>query len=260
MIADNALDKLSVLVTRPAAQAEGFCRIIENAGGTALRFPVIAIEAIENNAYLARQFAEIEQNDIAIFISANAVHYAISYWPDELATSLKIAAVGKKTAASLHAQGISVDLLPKHGFNSEALLELPLLHKVQGKKIVIIRGIGGRDLLADTLRQRGAIISYIEVYQRVLPKHKESSGYSHQNCDIIAVTSQQGLRNLITLSDNKEQLFATALASNSQRTAELARELGFANDIIISAEPSDEAMATIIASWWQNSNQARPHT
>jgi len=254
----NALDKLSVLVTRPAHQAEGFCHLIENASGTAIRFPVIAIEPIDNNANLNQQLAEIDQYDIAIFISANAVKYAVPHWPDGLPSNLNIAAVGSKTAASLRVQGIAVSLLPKHSFNSEALLELPQLHTVRGKKIAIIRGVGGRDLMADILRQRGAAVRYIEVYHRALPKQHLSVVNIQQNCDIIAVTSQQGLRNLITLCDNKEWLFNTALASNSQRTADLARELGFAGDIITSLEPSDEAMGAVIASWWQRNNQVRP--
>jgi len=246
LIASNVLDQLSVLVTRPAHQAEDFCRLIENTSGTAIRFPVIAIEAIENKSTHTQQLAQIDQYDIVIFISAN------------LPANLMVAAVGNKTAASLHTHNIAVDVLPKQGFNTESLLESPLLHSVEGKQIAIIRGIGGRTLLADTLRQRGAKVTYIEVYQRVLPKQRLCSVNIHLNCDIITLTSQQGLRNLITLCDNKDWLFSTALASNSQRTAKLARELGFTDDIIVSPEPDDDAMVAAITSWWQNKNKARP--
>ncbi len=261
MIASNVLDQLSVLVTRPAHQAEDFCRLIENTSGTAIRFPVIAIEAIENKSTHTQQLAQIDQYDIVIFISANAVQYALQrcpHWPNGLPANLMVAAVGNKTAASLHTHNIAVDVLPKQGFNTESLLESPLLHSVEGKQIAIIRGIGGRNLLADTLRQRGAKVTYIEVYQRVLPKQRLCSVNIHLNCDIITLTSQQGLRNLITLCDNKDWLFSTALASNSQRTAKLARELGFTDDIIVSPEPDDDAMVAAITSWWQNKNKARP--
>ncbi|MBL4851312.1 MAG: uroporphyrinogen-III synthase [Gammaproteobacteria bacterium] len=243
-------------MTRPAHQAENFCRLIEDAGGTAIRFPVITIKAIENSPTQNQQLATIDQYDIVIFVSTNAVQYALPHWPNGLPVSLMVAAVGNKTAANLRAHGITVDVLPKQGFNTESLLESPLLHSVEGKQIAIIRGIGGRTLLADTLRQRGAKVTYIEVYQRVLPKQRLCSVNIDLNCDIITVTSQQGLRNLITLSDDKDWLFSTALASNSQRTAKLARELGFTYDIVVSPEPSDDAMVTTIASWWQN--KARP--
>ncbi len=256
MIASNTLNKLSVLVTRPAHQAEGFCHLIEDASGTAIRFPVIAIEAIENSPTQDQQLATIDQYDIVIFVSTNAVQYALQHWPNGLPASLMVAAVGNKTAASLRAHNIAVDVLPKQGFNTESLLAAPLLHSIESKQIAIIRGIGGRTLLADTLRQRGAKVTYIEVYQRVLPKQHLCSVNIHLNCDIITVTSQQGLRNLITLCDNKDWLFNMALASNSQRTATLARELGFTDDIIVSPEPSDDAMVATIASWWQN--KARP--
>lgn len=256
MIADHTLDQLSVLVTRPAHQAENFCRLIEDASGTAIRFPVIAIEAIENSSTQDQQLAQINQYDIVIFISANAVKYALPHWPNSLPTSLIVAAVGNKTAASLRAHNMAVDILPKQGFNTESLLKSPLLHSVEGKQIAIIRGVGGRTLLANTLRQRGAKVTYIEAYQRVLPKQRLCSVNIHLNCDIITITSQQSLRNLITLCDNKDWLFNMALASNSQRTAKLARELGFTGDIVISPEPGDEAMAATITSWWQN--KARP--
>ena len=245
-------------MTRPAHQAEGFCQLVENAGGNAIRFPVITIEAVAENPALTQQIENIAQYDYAIFISTNAVRHAISHLPKGLPADLKIAAVGKKTAASLSTHDIAVSILPKHSFNTEALLECHALQVVKDKNIAIFRGVGGRDLLADTLHQRGANVSYIEVYQRVLAKQALSSVTIHQNCDIITVTSQQGLRNLITLCDNKEWLFNTPLASNSQRTAELAIELGFVSDIVVSSEPGDEAMGAIIADWWQSKNKARP--
>ncbi len=253
----RALAALSVLVTRPAHQAEGFCRLIENGGGTARRFPVIAIAPVTDQPGLDQQLAALDQYDIAIFISANAVHYSVPHWPPGLPGRVKVAAVGNKTAARLHAHGLPVDVLAQHGYNSEALLEAPLLHAVQGKRIAIIRGVGGRELLAETLGQRGARVNHIEVYRRLLPEQTLSSIDNYQNCDIITVTSQQGLRNLITLCDDKEWLFNTALASNSQRTAALARELGFTRDIVVSSEPGDEAMAAAIANWWQSKNKAR---
>jgi len=256
-IDDKTLDKLSVLVTRPAHQAERFCRLIENAGGAAIRFPVIAIVAVGDNPELTQQLTQLSQCDIAIFISANAVQYALPQLADRLPTHLKVVAVGNKTAATLRAHSINVSLLPKQGFNTEALLASPLLHAVQGKQIAIIRGVGGRELLAETLSQRGATITYIEVYKRVLPEHTLTALNDCQNCDIIAVTSQQGLRNLVALCNNEKWLFNTALVSNSQRTAELARELGFRNDIVISPEPDDEAMASVITSWWQSKNKTR---
>ena len=258
MITNDTLNTLSVLVTRPAHQAEGFCQLVENAGGNAIRFPVITIEAVAENPALTQQIENIAQYDYAIFISTNAVHHAIPHLPKGLPADLKIAAVGKKTAASLGAHDIAVNILPKHSFNTEALLECHALQAVKGKNIAIFRGVGGRDLLADTLHQRGANVRYIEVYQRVLAKQALSSVTIHQNCDIITVTSQQGLRNLITLCDNKAWLFNIPLASNSQRTAELAIELGFVSDIVVSSEPGDEAMGAIIADWWQSKNKARP--
>lgn len=256
-IDSKPLATIKVLVTRPAHQAQGFCRLIESEGGEAIRFPVMDIVPAPDEQTVKQQLAQLEHYDIAIFISANAVRHTVSHCPNGLPSSIKIAAVGNKTAASLRAQGVPVDIVPKHGFNTEALLESPLLHVIQNKRIAIIRGVGGRETLAKTLSQRGAKVDYIEVYQRVLPNQRLSDVMGHQNCDIIAVTSQQGLRNLITLADDKDWLFNTALACNSQRTATLARELGFHQDIVTSFEPGDEAMIASIVSWQHKCNESR---
>lgn len=255
--ADKPLATTKVLVTRPAHQAAAFCRMIESAGGEAIRFPVIDIVPATNQGAVSQQLQQLDEYDIAIFISANAVGHTISLCPQGLPSALKIAAVGNKTAACLRAQGIPVDIVPKQGFNTEALLESPLLHVVQGKRIAIIRGVGGRETLAETLTQRGAKVNYIEVYQRALPEQRLSNIMDYQNCDIIAVTSQQGLRNLIALTDDRDWLFNTALACNSQRTASLARELGFHQDIVTSQEPDDEAMKATIINWQQRCNKSR---
>ncbi len=247
----------SVLVTRPAHQAEEFCRMIEAEGGTAIRFPVIEVAPASDKAMIEQRLQDLSRYNIAIFISANAVKHALACGFSDQSEGLKIAAVGNKTAASLRAHGIAVSILPKSGFNTEALLALPLLQCVADKRIAIIRGVGGRETLAQTLTDRGAQVDYIEVYQRHLPKQRLVDVIDYQNCDIIAVTSQEGLRNLITLCDDKAWLFTTALACNSQRTAKLAEELGFRRDIVTSLEPGDEAMKAAIVNWRRGTNELR---
>jgi uroporphyrinogen-III synthase len=153
----------TILVTRPQEQADGLCQRIEAAGGRALRLPLLVIEAVETPV-MAHCLAE--PWDWILFISHNAVRYAAP-WLTECKPEARIAAIGANTAMSLAKQGIRVDLTPELEFNSESLLAMPELMAVDGRKILIVRGQGGREHLGDTLGRRGATVAYAEVYRRV---------------------------------------------------------------------------------------------
>ncbi|MCI0409846.1 MAG: uroporphyrinogen-III synthase, partial [Acidobacteria bacterium] len=97
------LQGIGVLVTRPAHQAESLCRLIEAEGGQPIRWPVIAIEAPEDPSRAAQVIDRLSEFQIAIFISANAVHYGIKLVRErgQSLDSLTVVAVGRSTAASL---------------------------------------------------------------------------------------------------------------------------------------------------------------
>ncbi len=162
-MAEPALGGFGVLVTRPRAQAAELIAAIEAAGGTAIRFPVIEIVPRDSAAILT----ELNRNpgaDIVLFASRNAVEFGASH-----ADAHMIGAIGPSTADALRAAGLSVAIAPSNGYDSESLLRHPKLHDVSGKHIRIVRGGDGRELLAKTLRSRGASVSYLSVYDRVPP-------------------------------------------------------------------------------------------
>lgn len=159
-MAEGELAGVGVLVTRPEHQAESLVLAIEAAGGRAIRFPAIAIEPRPEEA-VAADAARLPDPDISIFVSANAVRYGLPF-----AGTARIAAVGPATAAAIEAAGRRVDIRPAEGFDSEHLLAEPELVDVSGKVVRIIRGESGRELLAETLRERGAAVDYLAVYTR----------------------------------------------------------------------------------------------
>ena len=225
------LNKIKVLVTRPAQQANLLCKMIEAEGGEAVRLPVIEIIEIPNKTALLNA----NSNDFAIFISANAVEKALPNL--DLPPQCKVFAVGKRTAETLKASGITAHC-PPPPFNSEALLEMPELQKVQGKKIVIFRGEGGRELLAKTLQQRGAIVNYINVYRRIQPP----SPTKINPVDIITVTSVQGLKHLLNMLKGQTWVKNTQFVVMSERIAIRAREWGINAPIFIAISASDEGL------------------
>ena len=151
-----------VLVTRPAAQAGELVDAIEAAGGTACCFPVIRIVG-RNAGAVAEEFAALPPPDIVIFVSRNAVDYGLSAARGSAAA---IAAVGPSTAAAIEALGTHVDIVSKGGFDSEHLLEHPAFDSVQGTTVTIVRGERGREFLGDSLRARGASVSFLSAYRR----------------------------------------------------------------------------------------------
>jgi len=196
---DNDLAGLGVLVTRPRLQASELIDAISARGGTAIEFPVIEIVPRDQPA-VAADTDDLHNPDIAVFVSSNAVHHGLDY-----SGSAQTAVVGPATAAALESAGRSVDIFSADGYDSEHLLAQPELQDVGGKHVRIIRGVGGRELLADTLRERGATVDYLEVYERVAPDYPaEQLAELEQQwragaVDIVTVMSVESLANLISL-------------------------------------------------------------
>ena len=236
---------LSVLVTRAEAQADAFCELIQDAHGRPVRFPALEILGPSDKKGLKQQLSDLSKIDRLIFVSANAVRYAFPHFPNNIPVNLEIAAVGKATAAALEDCGLDATLLPDEQMNSEGLLALPALQAVEGKTILIVRGNGGRELLKDTLTERGASVSYAEAYRRQLPLRNASNLVQNWSSwvDVVTVTSVELLKNLCQLigDDGIERLKQTPLAVISERIAEYADEIG-CEAIYISDQPSDAAL------------------
>ncbi len=249
----QALKGVGVLVTRPAQQAAELCERIEGRGGRALLFPVLEIVAAEESPALLDLVDRLDEFDIAVFISANAVDKALSLILARrpLPAHLQLAVVGNSTARQLQEFGIHPDIVPAQGFNSEALLALPEMQDVHGKNIVIFRGAGGRELLAQTLRERGACVEYAEVYRRAKPRADVSAllGELRQNkVQVVTATSSEAVHNLLEMAgkEGAERLRALPLVVLSARIAQDARRLGF-KSVTVARLADDEALAEAVA-------------
>ncbi len=234
------LQGLKVLVTRPKQRAGGLCELIAVAGGVPLQFA--AIEITEPGNATSREYARqhINEFDMAIFISPTAVEKTLDFL-GELPAGIQLAAIGSRTARTLQSRGLNIDIVPG-GHDSEALLAHPLLQaeQISGKKIVIFRGEGGRELLRNTLRARGADVCCADMYQRTPPADARLLDHYLAETDIIAVSSNEGLQNLYDLATNRESLTRHALVVPGERALTLATALGF-DKIIVAENATDEA-------------------
>jgi uroporphyrinogen-III synthase len=190
---------------------------------------------------------------IAVFISPNAVRYGLELLHGgSLPGNPLIAAVGKGTARALEAAGVAVDILPRERFDSEALLETPELRGLEGRRVLILRGNGGRPLLGDDLRARGAEVVYAEVYRRECPDADAGPLLRHwsDQVQVVTATSCEILENLTAIfgEAGRTRLTATPLVVISERMRGVAQALGF-REIILARRAEDGAIVDALCHW-----------
>ena len=234
-----------ILVTRPAAQAGKLAELIVAQGGEPVLFPLLEIGPAEDPQPLQHTIARLDDYALAVFISPNAVEFSLPRilaqrpWP----TGLQAAAIGQSTASMLAASGIAKVIVPAERFDSEALLELPELaaDQVTGKRILILRGNSGRELLAETLIGRGAQVDCVTCYRRSAPLDGTPVRVLLCNgqLDALTISSSEALRNLTALLDagSARCLQETPVFVPHPRIAGVAAELGLQR--IILTRPAD---------------------
>ncbi len=249
------LSDIGVLVTRPAHQAHSLAAQIEMRGGHVVLLPTIEIQATNNEA-LRATISQLAEFNIAIFISVNAVEQGLARLDalqQTLPQHLVLACVGPASTRALQKAGYNVDIVPMENFNSDSLLAHDALQIVAGKRIIIFRGEGGRELLATTLRERGAEVVYAECYRRAQPQtdtRAVEQDWSDGKVDLVVITSGEGLQNLFNMLNNKgKQLLAkTPVITVSERTLLAAQTLGL-KDIMVTMDASDEAIIEKLKAW-----------
>jgi uroporphyrinogen-III synthase len=164
-------------------------------------------------------------------------------WP----RALPAAAVGGGTRRELERRGVKKVIAPQAGADSEALLALDEMQRVAGKHIVIFRGEGGRELLGDTLRSRGADVVYAAGYRRTRPKGARL--WTEDEIDAITASSSQGLANLFDILDGAF-LRARPLFVPHPRVADAARERAVRE--VVLAGPSDEQVLEALVAYFRS--------
>lgn len=244
----NSLKGFGIVVTRPADQAKSLSAAIEQHGGEAILFPLIAIAPLAEYHRFEQSISALNQADWAIFISSNAVTHAMPRIIKQfghIPTKLQFAAIGQKTAQTLANFGVQQVLIPQQRFDSETMLALDEMRDVSGKTIVIFRGVGGREILADTLKQRGAEVIFAECYQRSNPQTDcvlLAQKWRAKQCHALVVTSSEAMRHLLKMTHNASDdwIRNIQICVNHARIAEEATGLGL--QLNFAAAPDDDAM------------------
>lgn len=263
LFTQTPLKNVVIAITRPIDQAKRLTALIEANGGASLLFPLIAIAPLEDYSAFEVSIANIHEVDWAIFISTNAVQNAMprliqklndfsqthaqAHGTVESLHQLKFAAIGPTTAEALMRQGSAIGLknvlVPDTRFDSEALLNTPEMQAIFNQRVVIFRGVGGREVLAETLKKRGAHITFAESYHRINPQTDDTllaRAVKQQACHALIVTSSEAMRHLIQLTHHADWLKSIPICVNHARIKEEASGLGL--NISVAQAPGDEAM------------------
>ncbi|ORM72831.1 uroporphyrinogen-III synthase [Pantoea wallisii] len=227
---------MTILVTRPEPAASELVTRLRNQGKVAWTLPLIEFTPGRDLQRLPHQLAAMQPGDLVFLLSQQVVHFAhpalqhnASAWP----TFLDYYAIGRSTALALHTvTNLKVDY-PHARETSEELIRLNRLQQVQGKRALILRGSPGRELLAETLLERGAQVDYCECYQRCEQHYNgaiEGRRWRDRGITTLVVTSGEMLQQLFTLFppiDRREWLLHCRLVVVSERLATKAAELGW---------------------------------
>lgn len=227
---------MTILVTRPAPAADELVSRLRGRGQVAWAMPLIEFTPGRQLASLPARLAALATGDLVFALSGQAVHYAHPAvihagltWP----ASLNYYAIGRSTALALHAACGHHVTWPHEQETSEVLIRLPALQQVAGRRALILRGNGGRELLAETLHSRGAQVEFIECYQRCAKHYQgaeEGRRWRDRAIDTLVVTSGEMLQQLYMLFppvDRDQWLLHCRLVVVSERLAELASQLGW---------------------------------
>ncbi|HAS6345332.1 TPA: uroporphyrinogen-III synthase [Vibrio vulnificus] len=240
---------MAVLVTRPAEQGQALCQLLQQAGVPALQQPLIDIVA---NSSLNTLANDLKQSDVIIAVSQHAVQCAERIlkaqqqnWPQ----NALYLAVGQKTAHYL-SKVTHQDVNYPTVSDSEHLLQLPEFNRIAGKRVLILRGNGGRELIRQALSQRGADVRYCETYQRELIPFDAVSSltlWRDQGVDTLIVTSAEQLDYLhAQMSDEgKFWLYQQRLLVPSERIAAIANRLGFTQVCNVGSASNKDLLAAL---------------
>jgi uroporphyrinogen-III synthase len=246
---------IGILILRPEQQAQGTIDAVTSQGWHAIHFPTIRIDRntdIDGGQIQSR----VSLADWVVFISQNAVSHFLAITDSNTLQQKKVASVGQSTTRLLESHGISVNYQPDRHYSTEGLLASETFKHISGQKIVIIRGIGGREQLADTLRQRGASVDYIEVYKRGLADTDPDQllPFWPDQISLIIATSNQLLDNLLVLCRARlgKRLFDKPVVVLSERMHTHAQELGFKKIWLAERSSNDEIIKTIIKNMTTN--------
>jgi len=251
---------LRILVTRPAAQAaEWVADLRANGLTTAVALPLIGIDAVDDPRELIDAWHALAQHRLVSFVSPNAVQHFFAHRPDGALWPVTVLAgsPGPGTTRALVDTGVLPTQIVEPAadaaqFDSESLWVQLRQHDWHGAHALVVRGDGGRDWLADTLRAAGAQVAHVAAYRRCAPRFSASEqALLHAATAVPAdhlwlFSSSEAIDNLAALAPTGTSWHEARAVATHPRIVARARRLGLAS--VLETRPSLAAVVACIQS------------
>jgi len=233
----------AVVITRPLAQATEFARRVDAIGRQGIIFPLLDIKPLEDITVLQAALAALQRYALVAFVSPNAIHAAFSHLVNGWPASVPIAVIGEGSRTALAGYGVTAEntriISPRNAerTDSETLLQALDVDVLRNQNVLIIRGESGRELLAEQLRNHGAIVTQVAAYRRSMPSLNAEKKQQLQQLLINrhdwVITSSEALRNLVAMvaqladQDVVAKMQQQKIIVSHRRIAETAHSEGF---------------------------------
>jgi len=257
-----ALQGVGVIVTRPEHQATPLCRLLEAEGATTFRLPAIEIKGIAVPDDLRVRLGAIERFDLIVFVSANAVRFGAPLL--DQGRDLSLAAIGPATARALDQAGYRVTIVPSAGYDSESLLADSRLAVLTGKRVLLIKGKEGRDLLGAELARRGASVEEADVYARspATPQpadlRRAEEALRSREFQVVTATSLEIGQNILSIAPPplRELLLDARWLIASERIGVGMAGWGLRHAAILAASAEDHDLVDALLRWRRSESGA----
>jgi uroporphyrinogen-III synthase len=255
---------IGVLVTRPEHQALPLCQLLESEGAVCHRFATTQVGSGADPRALSAELGPLERYDLIVFVSANAVRFGLPLLGEN--RGLELAALGPATARTLRDSGYSVAVEAATTIDSEGLLAHPRLQEPRGRRILLVKGRGGRDLLAAELTRRGAVVHAADVYARrpATPSADELAQlealFASHRIQVITATSLEIGSNLLELATPalREAVNGSLWLVASERIGSGLRQLGLAAPLLEAASAQDQDLRDALLAWHSHTQAPEP--
>ena len=254
-----------IIVTRARAQASGLAEHLESDGAEVIQFPTIETRPIPNNAALDRAIAQLATYNWGIFTSANAVEYFYRHLREtgkdiRSVGNVRICAVGQKTVAALDQIGIRADYVPSQYRGAVLAAEL---EDVKGQKVLLPRASIAADDLPNGLRDRGAMVDAIPIYETVKAgaegREALEADLHNGRIDMVTFTSSSTVTNFLKMFDSPssaallDQVHIAVIGPSTEATA---KANGLTVDMV-AKQASVESLAEEIVEFYREKEKEK---
>jgi len=235
---------LSVAVTRARAQASGLADRLRRLGAVVIEAPAIRIVPLDGPA------PDLSRYDLVCLTSPNGVRLlferlAVAGLDARALAGAQVAAIGPGTALALRSFGVIADVVPPERFVAEGLVEA--LAGVPVSRALVARAAEARDVLVDALRERGAEVDVLALYETVAEPLDEAQLTAVAEADYVTFTSSSTVRFLLESAGGDGWRLAGRLVSIGPVTSDALRSYGLAPDVEASRHDIDGLVEALVA-------------